>query len=176
MIGYSKYAALCAAPILAFSMLAGAASAAPGDGNRDRAGGRDGGMKVEQNVNREQSNRGDGENRRGDNSERRNMDRSDANRGDRNDKRDGMRSDRRRDNADNRRDSRSGYDQRRRSSSYDRGNRKWRGGTRNVWGPGVTFYFSDGYYYGECDWLRRKAISTGSSKWRYRYNRCRDAV
>lgn len=48
-----------------------------------------------------------------------------------------------------------------------------RRGHRHVWG-GVTFYLSDGYYYGECDWLKRRAIRTDSPIWWSRYRRCRD--
>ncbi len=48
-----------------------------------------------------------------------------------------------------------------------------RHGHPHVWG-GVTFYLSDGYYYGECDWLKRRAIRTDSSIWWSRYHRCRD--
>lgn len=48
-----------------------------------------------------------------------------------------------------------------------------RHGHRHVWG-GVTFYLSDGYYYGECDWLKRRAIRTDSRVWWDRYRRCRD--
>jgi hypothetical protein len=48
-----------------------------------------------------------------------------------------------------------------------------RHGHRHVWG-GVTFYLSDGYYYGECDWLKRRAIRTGNPVWWSRYRRCRD--
>lgn len=46
-------------------------------------------------------------------------------------------------------------------------------GTRYNWGPGAIFYFYDGYYHGDCAWLRRKAISTGSEYWRRRYRQCR---
>jgi hypothetical protein len=49
-----------------------------------------------------------------------------------------------------------------------------RHGRRFVWGPGITFWFYDGYYYGECEWLRRRAIATGSSYWWRRYYQCRD--
>lgn len=48
-----------------------------------------------------------------------------------------------------------------------------RRGTRYVWGPGLAFYFYDGFYHGDCAWLRRKARETGSSYWRRRYERCR---
>jgi hypothetical protein len=49
-----------------------------------------------------------------------------------------------------------------------------RRGHRYLWGPGVTFYLSDGYYYGECGWLKRRAIQTGDRIWWRRYERCRD--
>ena len=49
-----------------------------------------------------------------------------------------------------------------------------RRGQRYSWGPGVAFYFSDGYYYGECRWVKRRAIETGSRVWWRRYERCRD--
>jgi hypothetical protein len=62
------------------------------------------------------------------------------------------------------------------------GDRRWRGrsrdfvvrhGHRHSWG-GVTFYLSDGYYYGECGWLKRRAIRTDNPIWWSRYRRCRD--
>jgi hypothetical protein len=49
-----------------------------------------------------------------------------------------------------------------------------RRGRRYGWGPGISFYFSDGYYYGNCGWLKRRAIVTGSPIWWQRYHRCRD--
>lgn len=49
-----------------------------------------------------------------------------------------------------------------------------RRGTRYVWGPGIAFYFYDGFYHGDCSWLRRKARETGSRYWRQRYEQCRD--
>lgn len=52
----------------------------------------------------------------------------------------------------------------------DRGSRK---GVRFYWGPGAEFYFYDGYYHGDCAWLRRKARATGSQYWRIRYRQCR---
>jgi len=48
-----------------------------------------------------------------------------------------------------------------------------RHGQRHIWG-GITFYLSDGYYYGECGWLKRRAIRTDSPVWWNRYRRCRD--
>jgi hypothetical protein len=49
------------------------------------------------------------------------------------------------------------------------GNRR---GTRFVFG-GLPFYFYDGYYHGDCSWLRRKANETGSAYWRKRLRQCR---
>lgn len=49
-----------------------------------------------------------------------------------------------------------------------------RRGTRYVWGPGFTFYFYDGFYHGDCSWLRQKVRETGSSYWRQRLRQCRD--
>ena len=42
------------------------------------------------------------------------------------------------------------------------------------WGPGIGFYFSDGWYYGECSWLKRRALATGSPIWWHRFHRCRE--
>jgi hypothetical protein len=49
-----------------------------------------------------------------------------------------------------------------------------RHGRHYGWGPGIGFYFYDGYYYGDCEWLHRRAIVTGSRYWWYRYRRCID--
>lgn len=46
-------------------------------------------------------------------------------------------------------------------------------GTRHVWG-GLSFYFYDGYYHGDCGWLRRRAQATGSRYWWIRYRQCRE--
>lgn len=46
-------------------------------------------------------------------------------------------------------------------------------GVRLNWG-GPVFWFYDGYYYGDCAWLRRKAIATGSRYWWRRYRLCRE--
>ena len=54
------------------------------------------------------------------------------------------------------------------------GNHGYRG-TRYLWGPGVAFYFYDGYYHGDCGWLRRKAHETGSAYWHRRLRQCRNA-
>ncbi len=56
--------------------------------------------------------------------------------------------------------------------NYDRGYIRQRGKRFN-WGPNIAFYFYDGYYYGDCDWLRRKARQTGSDYWLRRYRQCR---
>lgn len=42
------------------------------------------------------------------------------------------------------------------------------------WGSGIGFYFSDGWYYGECGWLKRRALETGSPLWWHRFHRCRE--
>ncbi len=50
-----------------------------------------------------------------------------------------------------------------------------RRGTRYSWGGlGGVFYFYDGYYHGDCSWLRRKALSTGSRYWWQRFRQCRN--
>lgn len=49
-----------------------------------------------------------------------------------------------------------------------------RRGTRYLWGPGLAFYSYGGSYYGDCDWLERRAIATGSAYWWNRYNNCID--
>lgn len=56
---------------------------------------------------------------------------------------------------------------------YPRGDLIRRRGARHAWGPGITFWFYDGYYYGDCDWLYRRAVSTGSRYWWSRYRLCR---
>ena len=48
---------------------------------------------------------------------------------------------------------------------YSRG-----GGVRIYLGPGYGYY--DGAYDTSCDWLRRRAISTGSSYWWRRFRDC----
>lgn len=52
------------------------------------------------------------------------------------------------------------------------GSPPWYGGRRYSWGPG--FYFWNGYYYGDCDWLRDRAEDTGSRIWWERYRQCRE--
>ncbi len=77
-----------------------------------------------------------------------------------------------------------GVDVRRKSGVRVEGDRRrdWNGpgyrdrirrGHRYAWGPGISFYLSDGYYYGDCGWLKRRAIETGSRVWWRRYERCR---
>jgi hypothetical protein len=44
---------------------------------------------------------------------------------------------------------------------------------RFYWGPGAEFWFYDGYYHGDCRWLRRKAVQTGRQYWWRRYRLCR---
>ncbi len=78
---------------------------------------------------------------------------------------------RRRDRGDGDRD----RNYRREGRHRDRGDhRHFHRGKRHVWGPGIEFWFYDGYYYGDCDWLREKAIDTGSGYWWTRYRLCRD--
>lgn len=55
-----------------------------------------------------------------------------------------------------------------------RGDGDRRRGTRHNWAPGFTFYFYDGFYHGDCSWLRRKVRETGSNYWRQRLRQCRD--
>jgi hypothetical protein len=44
-------------------------------------------------------------------------------------------------------------------------------GRHLFWGSGFWYY--DGYYYGNCEWLRRRALITGSRYWWRRYRLCR---
>jgi hypothetical protein len=53
------------------------------------------------------------------------------------------------------------------------GNRGGHRGVRHLWG-GLPFYFYDGYYHGDCGWLRRRAEATGSRYWWVRYRQCRE--
>jgi hypothetical protein len=74
---------------------------------------------------------------------------------------------------------RDGKDGRRSDGDYRRGERRSRDyirrhGRHQTWGPGISFYFYDGYYYGDCGWLRRRARVTGSPYWWRRYRQCRD--
>lgn len=62
-----------------------------------------------------------------------------------------------------------------RDDDGDRRRRYGSRGTRFYWGPGAEFYFFDGFYHGDCSWLRRKAAQTGSNYWRLRYRQCRNA-
>lgn len=123
-------------------------------GGRDRSVGRgggetrslrrDGGRSSNRNADRRRGSRGDTGNR---------------NRSARG--RDGDRNDYRRHRGDRR--------------QVDRGSRRHHHrGTRYVWGPGIEFWFDDGYYYGNCDWLRVRALETDSSTWWRRYRLCRE--
>lgn len=58
-------------------------------------------------------------------------------------------------------------------SSRSGSDRPWRRGVRYFWGPGAEFWFWNGYYYGDCNWLLRRARATGSSYWWNRYRQCR---
>lgn len=49
--------------------------------------------------------------------------------------------------------------------------RRWRH-RRGIY-VGVPYVYGS-YYYGSCNWLRRKAIRTGSRYWWRRYYRCRN--
>ena len=60
-----------------------------------------------------------------------------------------------------------------RARGGDAGRRDHRRGTRFFWGPGAEFFFYDGYYHGDCAWLKRKAAQTGSQYWLRRYRLCR---
>ena len=55
---------------------------------------------------------------------------------------------------------------------YDRAHIR-RNGRAYSWGPGISFYLYDGHYYGDCDWLKRRARETGSDYWQRRYRQCR---
>ncbi len=57
--------------------------------------------------------------------------------------------------------------------SSGRGYYRGYGGTRYLWG-GLPFYLYDGYYYGDCGWLRERAEVSGSPYWWDRYRLCRD--
>jgi hypothetical protein len=61
-----------------------------------------------------------------------------------------------------------------RYDSWRRSGRPWLGGRRFSWGPGISFYFWNGYYYGDCAWLLRRARATGQRYWWNRYRRCRN--
>ncbi len=65
----------------------------------------------------------------------------------------------------------------RRGRDHDGDHKRGHGGhrgTRYVWGGSYVYYFFDGYYHGDCDWLRVKARETGSRYWRERYELCRE--
>jgi hypothetical protein len=46
-------------------------------------------------------------------------------------------------------------------------------GRRYIWGDGLEFWFYDGYYHGNCAWLKEQALETGSAYWWRRYRMCR---
>ncbi len=56
--------------------------------------------------------------------------------------------------------------------SASRGDGQHRG-TRYAWGSNYVFWFYDGYYHGNCAWLRSKYHETGASYWLHRYRQCR---
>ena len=60
-----------------------------------------------------------------------------------------------------------------RGERRERGGRGERRGRRYVWGDGYEFFFYDGYYHGNCAWLRERYQETGDSYWRRRYRLCR---
>ncbi len=72
-------------------------------------------------------------------------------------------------------DSHSGRDSMRRGDRGRRGT-EFRSGGRDGYGwGGVDFDFFAGPNYGyvsDCDWLRRRAVATGSSYWWRRYRAC----
>lgn len=171
--------ALFIIPLTVAGLLASVATAAPNDGKggggaekavrldrgdpsgrSDRAAGVERSTQVDRGDRGQRMNRGDGANRmergvRGDRVNR--MDRGD--RADRGGRRD------------------NGYDGPRRNFSRGDGYRNdWRRGRRYNWGPGFAFYLNDGYYYGECNWLKRRARETGNPIWLRRFAQCRNSV
>lgn len=72
-----------------------------------------------------------------------------------------------------RRENRGQISQHRRPRTSNRRSAGGERGVRHYWGPGALFYFYDGYYHGDCSWLRRKALATGSRYWRQRHRQCR---
>lgn len=146
----SKFATAAVAAFAALTLGTGASFAEPRDhGDRDNRGDRE--VRVEKSEAPRQEPR---EIRRGDRDV--NVD---------------VRSDRRRDVTVDVRSDRRRSDGNWRGAGYrDRIVR----GHRYSWGPGIAFYFSDGYYYGECGWLKRRAIATGNPIWWRRFHQCRD--
>ena len=51
-------------------------------------------------------------------------------------------------------------------------NRIRRHGRHLYWG-GLDYYYYEGYYYGDCEWLKERAVYTGSLYWWRRYEQCR---
>jgi hypothetical protein len=168
--------AIFAIPLAVAALMASTAMAQEG------RPGRDGGGKVESNAGGKSAGGGDrgsmrrdGDGDRGDRGNRNGGDRADRGDRDRGDRAD--RGDRDRGDRVNRADRRDRYDGNRRRWSGGNGpNRNWRSGRRYSWGPGFAFYLSDGYYYGECSWLKRRYNQTGNRIWLRRFAMCRDAV
>lgn len=156
----SPYSATSGAPLL--QLVQERIEPRSGGGNRGSAGRGGSDRSVGRSGGENRSYRGD----RGRSSSR-DADRRRESRGDRGDRNRSARS-RDRDRNDYRRD----RDRRR----VDRGDRRHRHhrGTRHVWAPGIVFYFDDGYYYGDCDWLRARALATDSATWWRRYELCRE--
>lgn len=158
-----------ALPLMAAALMASAAIAAP-DGRNGGDRGPRGGQGVSDGASKSMMRDSGPRMDRGDRGGDRGAVRVDRDRGDRQVERN------RGDRGDVRVDRNRGdrYDApRRRWSDGDRGRRNWRSGRRYNWAPGFAFYFTDGYYYGDCNWLRRKARQTGSPIWIERYERCR---
>ena len=68
---------------------------------------------------------------------------------------------------------RDGDGDRRRVDRDRGGDRGEHRGRRYEWG-GLAFYYYDGYYHGDCGWLRRRFEATGNRYWLARYRQCRD--
>ena len=65
------------------------------------------------------------------------------------------------------------------TSRGERGDRGDRGdgghrGRRTSWGGDYLFYFYDGYYHGNCAWLKQRYRETGARYWLRRYEQCRN--
>ncbi len=184
-------AALFIIPLTVAGLLTSVATAAPNDRKGDGgarmqqsaapsgdSGARSGGGAGEKGIRLDRgdpSGRGD----RTVGAERSNqVDRGDRmNRGERANRGDGINRMERRERADRGLRRENGYDGPRRNFSRGDGYRNdWRRGRRYNWGPGVAFYLNDGYYYGECNWLKRRARETGNPIWLRRFAQCRNSV
>ncbi|MBX9684684.1 MAG: hypothetical protein K2X41_12940 [Hyphomicrobium sp.] len=185
-------AALFIIPLTVAGLLTSVATAAPNDGK----GGGDGGGRVQQSappsgdsgarsgggaekgVRLDRGDPGVQNNRASSGERSTRVERTD--RGDRGNRMDrGDRGDRmdRGDRADRGGRRNNGYDGPRRNFSRGDGYRNdWRRGRRYNWGPGFAFYLNDGYYYGECNWLKRRARETGNPIWLRRFAQCRNSV